>query len=187
MSRKCSGFLKGVGLYDPVSCRRFEKFEHRRLVFEGLDTYAEVYLNGVLLESEEGKTMTNNMFRAWRFPLDTVLRDSNNVLKIKFLPSVPFEQKAAKKLPYTLPDERVFSRKAPYQSGWDWGPRLITAGIWKKVYIEQWNHFLIEDLHLQQQALNKQKAVLQVNTTVYASQNESVKVSFYLDNKKMGD
>jgi beta-mannosidase len=163
-----------------------KKFEHRRLVFEGLDTYAEVYLNGVLLESEEGKTMTNNMFRAWRFPLDTVLRDSNNVLKIKFLPSVPFEQKAAKKLPYTLPDERVFSRKAPYQSGWDWGPRLITAGIWKKVYIEQWNHFLIEDLHLQQQALNKQKAVLQVNTTVYASQNESVKVSFYLDNKKMG-
>src|SRR5690554_1303813 len=69
-----------------------KKFEHRRLVFEGLDTYAEVYLNGVLLESEEGKTMTNNMFRAWRFPLDTVLRDSNNVLKIKFLPSIPFEQ-----------------------------------------------------------------------------------------------
>ena len=55
---------------------------------------------------------------------------------------------AASKLPYKLPDNRVFTRKAQYESGWDWGPKLNTCGIWKNVYIESWNVLKVHDFYV---------------------------------------
>ena len=130
------------------SCGSGGAFPHNELVFEGLDTYAEVFLNGERLTATNGETMTNNMFRTWLFPLPDNLKEKDNELIVRFLPTVPFDSIAASKLPYKLPDNRVFTRKAQYESGWDWGPKLNTCGIWKNVYVESWNVLKINDFYV---------------------------------------
>lgn len=98
------------------------------LEFGGLDTYAEIWLNGEKLDS------TNNMFRSWAYGVKEKLHSGNNQLAVIFSSAVKRGKAEAKKLPYTLPgDEKIFTRKAQYQYGWDWGPRFVTCGIWKPV------------------------------------------------------
>ena len=129
-------------------CGHGKSFAHNELVFEGLDTYAEVYINGQRMVATTGDSLTNNMFRTWRFPMPEKLDEVGNELRVRFLPSAPFDSIAASKLPYKLPDNRVFTRKAQYESGWDWGPKLNTCGIWKDVYIESWNDMKINDFYV---------------------------------------
>ena len=130
------------------NCGGMETYTHNELVFEGLDTYAEVYLNGKRITATSGDSLTVNMFRTWRLPLPDDLKETGNELIIRFLPSAPFDSVAASQLPYKLPDNRVFTRKAQYESGWDWGPKLNTCGIWKNVYIESWNDMKINDFYI---------------------------------------
>lgn len=130
------------------NCGHGKSFAHNELVFEGLDTYAEVYINGQRLVATTGDSLTNNMFRTWRFPMPEKLDEVGNELLVRFQPSAPFDSIAASKLPYKLPDNRVFTRKAQYESGWDWGPKLNTCGIWKDVYIESWNDMKINDFYV---------------------------------------
>ncbi|PWN62470.1 beta-mannosidase [Chryseobacterium viscerum] len=105
------------------------------LVFNGLDTFSEIYLNGKLLKK------TDNMFRKWNIPVKQYLKAGNNTLQIKFTSAVNAGKELAKKVPFTMPESpRSFMRKAQYQFGWDWGPRLVTAGIWKDVQLEFWNN-----------------------------------------------
>ena len=105
--------------------------EKINLIFDGLDTYANVYLNQEYLGS------TNNMFRQWRFPIKQLIK-SSNTLRIVFKPALLVNDSLAKiRYQYLLPsDNRVHSRKAAYQFGWDWGPGLVNCGIWKQVHIE---------------------------------------------------
>ena len=121
---------------------------HNQLVFEGLDTYSEVFLNGEKLSSTFNNTLTNNMFRKWIFPLSNNLNETSNELVVRFYPSLNFDSIESSKLPFKLPDNRVFTRKAQYQNGWDWGPKLNTCGIWKNVYIESWNNLKINDFQI---------------------------------------
>ncbi|WP_330745710.1 beta-mannosidase [Chryseobacterium sp. CP-77] len=111
------------------------KNENIDLVFNGLDTFSEIYLNGKLLKK------TDNMFRKWNIPVKQYLKPGHNTLQIKFTSAVNTGKELAKKIPFTLPESpRSFVRKAQYQFGWDWGPRLVTAGIWKDVQLEFWNN-----------------------------------------------
>ncbi|HSG27374.1 MAG TPA: hypothetical protein VLA34_02750, partial [Candidatus Krumholzibacterium sp.] len=103
------------------------------LVFEGIDTYSDVYLNDSLIVS------TDNMFREWRADCTALLRDGANVLRVLIRSAPRHEREEASTLPYELPGgSRVFTRKAAYHYGWDWGPRFVTAGIWRPVSIEVW-------------------------------------------------
>lgn len=110
------------------------KNKHLELNFEGLDTYAKVFLNGQpILEC-------NNMFRTWSVDVKPYLKAGENTLQIIFESSVKKGKADAAKLPYILPgDEKVFSRKAQYQYGWDWGPRFVTCGIYKPIKLHCWN------------------------------------------------
>jgi len=102
-----------------------------QLNFAGLDTYADVYLNGYLI------LQANNMFREWTIPVNNYLKKTNNILLIKFASAQNKVDSFAKALlPWVLPDNnRVFVRKAQYHFGWDWGPKFIGCGIWKKITI----------------------------------------------------
>ena len=138
-------------LFDADCAGNGLQYENHWLVFDGLDTYAEVWLNGKLLESfdnEDYKTLLNNMFRQWRFNVKDVLKEKGNELIVRFYPSVPRDSAAAAQLPYKLPDNRVFTRKAQYMSGWDWGPKLITCGIWKNVRLESFSDLKLEDVYV---------------------------------------
>lgn len=127
------------------------------LVFEGLDTYATVSLNNKkLLEAD-------NMFRTWRIEVKSRLKTGQNVLEIYFHSAVKKGKELASLLSYTLPgDEKVFTRKAQYQYGWDWGPRFVTCGIWRPVYLEFVQSVAIHDIQVIQQETRWDTARLQL-------------------------
>lgn len=106
------------------------------LVAEGLDTFATITLNGVEV------ARTANQHRGYRFDVGALLRPGGNDLVINFAaPSTAAEQAAAElgALPaaYTHPYNAV--RKMASSYGWDWGPDLAGAGIWKPLRIESWD------------------------------------------------
>ena len=145
---------------------QIDGFNHVELVFDGIDTHADIFLNGEPLMHVEGGNHVNNMFRQWRFPLPDNLKDGKNFLEVKFLPAPEYERAQAEKLPYKLPEERAFSRKAPYQSGWDWGPKFVTCGMWQPVYFDCWNNIKVGDFQIVQSLLNTDSAVVQLPFTI---------------------
>ena len=153
------------------------------LVFEGLDTYANIYINGELIKKDNAEFSAFNMFREWRFNLPDNLKDSDNELMIEFLPSSEIDKQKAALLDYTLPDERVFTRKAPYQSGWDWGPRLITCGIWKSVYFETWNDLKINTFQVYTETLNKDNAIIKIIAELQSDISEEIDITLLINNK----
>jgi beta-mannosidase len=123
-------------------------------------------LNGKLLFE------ANNMFRTWNKSVKGKLQKGENQLKIVFKSAVNFGKAAAKKLPYVLPgDEKVFTRKAQYHYGWDWGPRFVTAGIWKNVTLHFWNSVTILNVKHHQKTLNKNVAELEFITEINSNIN----------------
>lgn len=112
--------------------------KHIELNFEGIDTYAKIYLNNQLILE------CNNMFRSWNVDVKKYLNIGQNTLRIEFESAVKKGKTKAAKLTYSLPgDEKVFTRKAQYQYGWDWGPRLVTCGIYKPIQLICWNEVKI--------------------------------------------
>lgn len=111
------------------------------LNFEGLDTYATLFLNG----NELGKA--NNMFRSWQYEVANLLQEGQNTLRIVFYSPLNKNASEVAKYPVSLPsgnetvDLRVspFTRKAAYHFGWDWGPRFVVVGVWKSITLKAWN------------------------------------------------
>lgn len=103
------------------------------LVCEGLDTLATVRLNGSVVGRAD------NMFRRWTFPVRDQLKPGTNVLEIAFRSPVRELSDMPEYRLGLLPASNdpvggsSFFRKAPYQFGWDWGPRFVTCGIWKPI------------------------------------------------------
>ena len=105
---------------------------------DGLDTFCEVRLNGVLLGE------TNNMFVPWSFVLNDALQQGSNQLELTFrspiLRARPQQQAAG--LIYPAENDKsddklsVFVRKAPCHFGWDWGPRFVSSGIWRPIALQ---------------------------------------------------
>ncbi|WP_084682980.1 beta-mannosidase [Flavobacterium antarcticum] len=158
--------------YFPLSKVEFQN-QNIDLEFDGLDTYATVYLNGkVVLEAD-------NMFRKWVISAKSYLKKDNNHLKIVFHSTVKKGKEEAEKLPYTLPEnERIFVRKAQYQFGWDWGPRFVTAGIWRKVQLKFWNSAKIENVRYDQKVLNAEKALLDFIFTIEVQKSGKYQIYF---------
>jgi len=127
---------------------------HLSICFKGLDTYASIFLNdSLILEA-------NNMFREWEVEVKKLIRSKNNTIRIIFHSPVVHDSIEAGKLAYKLPDNRAFSRKAPYQYGWDWGPRFVTSGIWRNIYLQGWNGARITDVYFQQNNIKENEASL---------------------------
>lgn len=115
--------------------------QHLELIFEGLDTHAEVFLNDVSV------LVSNNMFRKWTIDVKKIIKLGSNNLRVVFKSAVLYGQSEAKKLPYTLPEEeRIYSRKAQFQFGWDFAPRFVGCGIWKPVKLYAWNDLKINSV-----------------------------------------
>lgn len=112
------------------------------LVFDGVDTVASIWLNGVVV----GKT--DNMFRRYDFPVRDLLKDEDNVLKVSFLSPVVYASERRKAhSAYRVPPECPpdvqkgechvnFIRKEQRSFSWDWGPSFPTMGLWKGVRLE---------------------------------------------------
>ncbi|MCL7715448.1 beta-mannosidase [Stenotrophomonas mori] len=168
--------LQWIGLADWEYRARFDvdaatlARRHAELRFDGLDTFAEVSLNGrPLLEAD-------NAHRTWRARVDGRLRAHGNELRVVFrspirtlLPQVQaMPHKIAGNYPSPYGDEPKdamvgnFTRKPAYHFGWDWGPRYVTAGVWRPVHLDSWDRHRITDLAVRTDALDEQRARLSV-------------------------
>ncbi len=145
------------------------KRRHVELVFEGLDTYATVYLNDrAVLEAD-------NMFRTWRVDAKPALKAGPNTLRVVFRSPINEVLPRMKALGYELPASNdqgektsPHTRKAPYQYGWDWGPRFVTCGVWKPARLEAWDEARIDSLHIVQNQLGEKAAQLTAEVEVVA-------------------
>ncbi|HLP65647.1 beta-mannosidase [Flavobacterium sp.] len=150
------------------------------LQFDGLDTDAIVYLNNSKILS------ANNMFRTWKIEVKKLLKVGKNVLRVEFFSSVKKAKEEAKKLSYVLPgDEKVFVRKAQYQFGWDWGPRFVTCGIWKKVSLQFSNSASISFVKYNQKLLTKELAELEFLVQINAGVEGKFKVNLNNDSQEV--
>ena len=148
--------------------------------FLGLDTYARILLNDSCL------LKTDNMFRGYSIDVKGHLKLGKNNLEVLFDSPIKRGLENREKLSYNIPisgndlaeigqvegNKRVsvFNRKAGYHFGWDWGPRLVTSGIWKPVILKSWNNFKIEDVYIQQE-LKNEIAILNVSVEIFFDEN----------------
>jgi beta-mannosidase len=146
--------------------------ENVELVFEGLDTYAGVYLNEQLV------LQADNMFRTWRVNAKSKLKPGENTLRIVFRSPINEILPVMAKLNYQLPapndqGEKTspYTRKAPYHYGWDWGPRFVTSGVWRPVFIEAWDHARVDDLQIVVKKISPDVAELIANVEIEAGTN----------------
>ena len=174
--------LQWIGLTDWEYRTTFQvdanalQHEHVDLVFDGLDTFADVFLN------DQPILTADNMFRRWRIAVRPLLKPGPNTLRILFHSPITSMIPRVKALPYILPsvstvnegnEENVatapYTRKAAYQYGWDWGPRFITMGIWKPVRLESWDDARIENFHIHQLKITRDVAELTAELEIESS------------------
>jgi beta-mannosidase len=136
------------------------------LRFNGLDTYASVYLNDSLI------LQTDNMFRTWEVDAKPILRKENNQIRIVFQPTLLKAQQLYRSNPIALPgEERVYVRKAQYQFGWDWAPTFVGCGIWRTVELKAWSDNAIKELKVIPELVNDERAEIHVELTLMNKSN----------------
>lgn len=152
------------------------------LEFLGLDTFAEVWLNGKKL----GRT--DNAFRRWSFPIQPQQLKAKNNLRVVFNSPINTLQAQVSAMPVKLPgnypspygDESReamtanFVRKPGYHYGWDWGPRYVTAGIWQPVNLLSFDQARIVDSWVAQTSIKPQAAELIAQLEVENFQDQAL-------------
>jgi beta-mannosidase len=145
------------------------KMDHIELDFKGLDTYADVFLN------EKKIISADNMFRTWKVDCKSGLKEGKNNLRVYFTSPIQIGLKKLEAHKYSLPATNdqsvngqignnqvsVFTRKAGYHYGWDWGPRFVTSGIWRPAYLIGWNNAKIQDVYIKQNEVSAKNAKLE--------------------------
>ncbi len=128
---------------------------------EGLDTLATIRVNNVLV------AQTDNMFRTYEFDVKKHLRPGANQIEIKFDSVLPFirGKEAQRKLPTWAYPGSAYVRKEPCNFGWDWGPTLITCGIWRKIELIAFDAARLEDVAILQDHSQPGKVTLAIAAT----------------------
>ena len=169
----------------------FEK-DNIELYFKGLDTYADVYLNDSLV------LKANNMFREWRVPVKALLKNGANELHIYFHSPVKIDLPKFDAIRYPIEavndqsenggllDRKisVFARKAGYHYGWDWGPRLVTSGIWRPVYLIGWSDLRLDNIYYQQEDVTARQAQIKAIAGVIADKDGTATLTIQAEGVK---
>ncbi|MEI7801666.1 MAG: sugar-binding domain-containing protein [Bacteroidota bacterium] len=130
------------------------------LHFDGLDTYAAIFLNGKKILTAA------NFFRSWEIDVKNILKQNDNQLVIIFNSAKKIAEQKAAELPYALPGgEYVFTRKPAFQFGWDFAPALVPCGIKNPVELIYWDDFRFKDIQIHQLSLTD--SVAQINAELF--------------------
>ncbi|MGC0251973.1 glycoside hydrolase family 2 protein [Pseudactinotalea sp. Z1748] len=119
-----------------------EQGERTELLFEGLDTHAEVFLDGARLGE------TKNMHRRFRFDVTGLLSHAEHRLEVVFHPIMAEVDRVREDvgvMPAVEATHYPYVRKMACNFGWDWGPVFITAGIWRPVLLDTWSVAALDD------------------------------------------
>lgn len=148
-------------------------YEAPEFYFEGLDTYAEIYLNGELIGE------TDNMLIPHTVSAGEALRYGENQLMIHIRPAVI----EARKYPITPNDnalqyntESLYVRKAPHTYSWDIMPRFVSGGIWRPLWLRERkaDRILSDDVYLMTLKVDTEKntADMMLNYNVAVSADD---------------
>ncbi|MCM3781505.1 glycoside hydrolase family 2 protein [Neobacillus mesonae] len=131
--------------------------ERTELIFEGLDTFAAIFVNG----HEIGRT--DNMLMSHHFNISRIARKGWNSIAIKFNPLSLLHKDKELFDWSSYTKERPWIRKAAMNFGWDWGPRMVTVGVWGKVHVKQYTKARIE--HIQSTTVSASESRAEVHIT----------------------
>ena len=156
-----------------------------KLVFKGIDTLSNVYLNDRYL----GKT--EDMFLEYRFDVSNILKKGENLLKVVIDSpvNVPRTLERNNGLLASTHEEssRPYIRKAQYSYGWDWGARVAASGIWRDVYIEAYPDARLKGCTAYLENLNGTVKVSGYVEEVNEEQISSYGVEIFMDDEKIGE
>lgn len=171
----------------------FVKKEKLEILFEGLDTHSDVFLNGEQILSSD------NMFREWLVDVKDLIREGDNELLVYFHSPTRIGLEKYDALDYTIPvsdndqsqngglgDKQVsiFLRKAGYHFGWDWGPRLVTSGIWKPIQLRAWDGATIRDLFVKQGTIDNNVAFLDAILEIESESEKTSIITLNIDGEE---
>ena len=146
------------------------------LICEGLDTLTDIYLNERLIAS------TNNMHRIWNIPVRDALHAGTNQIRIVFKSVLRYienyeyrENREIKYVPCGAMKGNLLRRKAHSMFGWDWGPQLIDAGIFRDIYLESYTEAVLDEIKIHQEILGEKENEIANLTVLVKTRGKSVK------------
>ncbi len=151
------------------------------ILLEGINTYAQVFLNDRLIY------VADNMFRSHKLLANNALLKGQNKLKIIFPPQASYIDSLQAKAGAALPDNRAFLRKAAYQSGWDWAPKIISPEISKTVKLLGWSKLKVNSLSILQPHVDFERATLSLSAEIEADQKRTYKIILLHQGRKLVD
>ncbi|XP_044756107.1 beta-mannosidase [Coccinella septempunctata] len=159
------------------------EYDNINLVFEGIDTIASIFLNGVNIGN------STNMFVKYVFDAKNKITLGNNLIEIRFLSPVEFANKLAieQNKIYPVPPQCPPSdyrgechinqlRKMQASFSWDWGPAFASVGIWKNVYLEGFNAHIVRYV-VSEVTENVEDEWWNVRVKTFLSENRGEKLS----------
>lgn len=159
-----------------------KKYKFAEISLGGIDTYADVYLNDVLILS------CNNAFRPWKKEIKSLLKMKNNQIKLIFPPIEEILKKKAEEYPFTLPEGlRVFARKPQFHFGWDWAPKILNASIYKPVSIRFWNNLLLDEVVVHSSEFSNGNGILMTTLYPRCSFDKPMEFDFSIENMENGE
>ena len=150
--------------------------DHLDLVFDALDTFATVAVNG------QQVLTTDNAHRQWRVDARRWLKPGDNTITLTFASPIRTMQPKVLADPHPLPGEydsafgdepkgkqtSPYIRKPKYDWSWDWGPRIVNIGPTQAMRLEAWDDARLERMLVRQVALNDAEARLGANFAIFA-------------------
>ncbi|XP_013070848.2 beta-mannosidase-like isoform X1 [Biomphalaria glabrata] len=162
-----------------------DKVLSKVLVCEGLDTMAVININGKKIGQ------TDNMFVKYSWDVTDIVQPGVNTISILFTSAVKEAAERANKSAYLIPPQCPPSvengechvnqiRKEQCSFGWDWGPSFPTQGIWKPIYLENFNTAIISDLSA---VVSKENSQWLISVAVYFTMtgNSTIKGQLFAD------
>ena len=151
---------------------------------EGLDTIATIFIN----DTQVG--YGDNMHRTWEFDVKNVLNPGENTITVQLASPIKYikDSLAERPLVYCFRDAMMGFpnlRKAHCMFGWDWGPRLPDAGIWRDISVIGIRTARIRDVYVQQHHENGEVTLdIKTNLTAYTDLPTAVSVVVTAPNGK---
>ncbi|MFO7636101.1 MAG: glycoside hydrolase family 2 protein, partial [Clostridia bacterium] len=140
----------------------------------GLDTLVEIHVNNIHVLSAD------NMFRTWEADIRGIIREGKNTIRVLFRSTYPYIKEKGEERWLDLAGVSQFRvdssnqiRKMQCNYGWDWGPILVTAGIWRTMEIIAWDHARIKGFQIVQEHRNG-KVFMQVEAQMDGSPAEGI-------------